>query len=371
MSIQDCIKKYKLIQKHLLLFLDDKANIEENFQNLIHQINTHKVCENRHDFRYFLSLIVNISNYHYRHPNFYSKIEKVIKQVENSLKIHFSNDEIFKIFKENKRLVLFLIEEKLIIMNDFISSIMNKYQNKNYPQYFYPEIKPFIKVCYHEDIENFEEKRKKAENEDFICELIRNDSIEDFIIFVKKNDFPLSYQIPKSLFDTNPLLLKKSTLSLFEYAAFFGAIQIFKYLILNSDKSSLNPSLWIYAVHGEDPEIISILEENKIKPEEETYEKCLKESIKMFSNDMTKYILNNYMNEKNVDSNITRYCFQYYNFDALQDDFINDPLIFFYLCDYCNLVELYLKDTNINLNIKMKILINQIEIKLLIEKIFI
>ena len=52
--------------------------------------------------------------------------------------------------------------------------------------------------------------------------------------------------------------------NLVEYAAFFGSIQIFKYLLVNQVK--LIPSLWIYAIHSRNPEIIHLLEENNIEP---------------------------------------------------------------------------------------------------------
>ena len=53
---------------------------------------------------------------------------------------------------------------------------------------------------------------------------------------------------------------KRKKITLIEYAAFFGSIQIFNYLKLN--KISLTPSLWKYAIHGNNAEIIQILEEN-------------------------------------------------------------------------------------------------------------
>ena len=49
-----------------------------------------------------------------------------------------------------------------------------------------------------------------------------------------------------------------------EYAAFFGSIQIIRYLQYNN--VSLANTLWLYAVHSYNAELIHFLEENKIKP---------------------------------------------------------------------------------------------------------
>ena len=39
--------------------------------------------------------------------------------------------------------------------------------------------------------ENFQEKRKAGENDELICYLIRNDLLDDFIIYVNKNSFSI------------------------------------------------------------------------------------------------------------------------------------------------------------------------------------
>ena len=71
----------------------------------------------------------------------------------------------------------------------------------------------------------------------------------------------------------------KKRFTLIEYASFFGSIQIFKYLYLNG--VDLRPSLWYYSIHGFDPEMFQILEENNVQ--HDSYDLCLKESIKCHS----------------------------------------------------------------------------------------
>ena len=88
-------------------------------------------------------------------------------------------------------------------------------------------------------------------------------------------------------------------ISLIEYAAFFGSVQIFKYLYLNGVR--LNENMCLYAVHGNHPEIFQIIEE-KVKISSSTYEKCFKEAIICFNNDFANYFLSNYLNSGYEDS---------------------------------------------------------------------
>ncbi|KAK8842169.1 hypothetical protein M9Y10_026399 [Tritrichomonas musculus] len=70
------------------------------------------------------------------------------------------------------------------------------------------------------------------------------------------------------------------------------------------NKVELTSSLWLYAIHGGDPRIIHILEENKIVPPKSSFLLCLKESIKCHQNDIANYIYNNLMEESDWQNNI-------------------------------------------------------------------
>ena len=71
--------------------------------------------------------------------------------------------------------------------------IDKKLQVHKYYEYFYPEIEPCIdekrkglimRLHQKEIEENFEENRKNGVNHHYICKLIRNDMLDDFIIFI-------------------------------------------------------------------------------------------------------------------------------------------------------------------------------------------
>ena len=205
--------------------------------------------------------------------------------------------------------------------------------------------------------DNFLKQRKIGQNENHICKLIREDLISEFITYVNQNNYPLNSQIPKSIYETNSLLTKIKP-TLIEYAAFFGSIQIFKYLYLN--KVDLKPSLWIYGIHSAHPEIINILEENHIQPKDETYFECIKEAIKCHHNDVANYIRNNYLNEKvyniekNFKENIYSYSFHYYNYSYFPKE-LNNHFEIFYACkyDYYLIVEDLIKTKRIDLEEKI------------------
>ena len=120
----------------------------------------------------------------------------------------------------------------------------------------------------------------------------------------------------------------------FEYAAFFGSIQIFKYLYKNFVE--FTSELWLLAIHGDDEEMIHILEENNILPpkvinynyfikKHDTYMICVKEAIKCHHNHIVSYIQSNLSTEDiehinyldDYDENIFSYCFHYFNFAYL------------------------------------------------------
>ena len=386
MNYREYASKMKEIQSILLYFIEKDDDYEENYQNLTGILESYNIQKEKHMLKLVLYLILQISKNHYRSPNFFSKIIQVLLYLKEEIIKNFTNFEIFKIFKSSKNLLLTLIEEKIITIDQSIYREMTtiKCCNNKYDIFFYPELKTFIeeeretkneveeiirertkrflpKIMTNEHPVDFEEKRKFGENDNKICELIRNDSIEEFIIYLNKSNLSLTSTIEPSIFETNSLLTKNKVLvtdcfrqsfdvdynlTLIEYAAFFGSIQIFNYLYKNGVQ--LSPSLWIYAIHSDNSEMIHILEENNIEPGIE----CLKESIKSNHNDITNYLQKKYFENINFskDSKIFEYCFHYYNFAYFPDDLINE-WCFTFACqfDYFLIVEFFLNMKKIDL----------------------
>ena len=345
----------KTINDHLQNFFESNDKDVENFQILNDLLKDQKILENRHEFKAVLYMIAKISNNFSRNSYFINKIEKIIDNYKDQIKNNFTNSEIFDIFYKNKRILLFLIENKVVNVD---KTIYNKMRNYNYLYYFYPEIKNYTYQEFNEDFEermpeNYEEKRHKGENDLHICSLIRSDSVSEFVTYVNQTNFPLSDSLESSFFETNWFLVKQREVSLIEYAAFYGSIQIFNYLRLN--KCDLTSSLWLYSIHGRNAQIIHLLEENKIEPPNKNYMKCLKEAIKCHHNEIAIYILNYLLQDKEgekISSDFFPFILSSYNFSFVQDSKINYQDFFYFLCKYDHFipVETLLNNTAIDVN---------------------
>ena len=386
MSSQAYLNAMKDIQENIVSFLEEEANSEENFLIIENNLNDTKISDDKYYFLSLMYLISKICDNHHRLPNFFAKIERILQIFKKDIKKIFSNSEVFNIFKSNKRILLFLIEQKVIVIDEYIVKKITKtekYIEAKYPQFFQPEIQAFInekwfpkydpkdqelnKNGWVEEIkkklpENFYEKRKEGENDSQICELIRKDMITEFIAYVNLNDVSLNAKIQPSIYETNSFFLKKPKkskknksyggFSLIEYAVFFGSIQIFNHLRLEGVK--LTPSLWILAIHGQNSEMIHFLEDNHVELEDKSYKKVFYESIKCHHNDIANYFINNFLqnDEENLKDTFNQ-CLRYYNFAFLKNKSIN-KFSFSILCkyDYCVFVDNLLKDKDIDINKK-------------------
>lgn len=351
MTIKCFIENQTKIQAKLLQFLDTDDDIEEKYSNLFNFIKDHGITKDNHNLRLFLYLIGKIAKNHYRSQNFNYKLAKVFQNIRKEIKQFFSNFEIFSFFKNNKLIIQILVDNNTIQIDQQIQCVMlkDKYIKSKYPEYFYLQ---------KEDLPNdeFRKKRLIGVNDLLICELIRDDKIEEFIDYVTKTKFPLNSIIKISIFETNQLLLKKEP-TLIEYCAFYGSINILKFLFDNAVKCT--PSLWKYAIHGNNKQILDILIEKEIKPNDESYEKCFEESIKCHNIDITNYIQANLISEKDEANNIKKcynrnsyyYCLRYHNYMHIPSN-VNNKFIFFYFCefDYYKLVEYFVKTKKIDIN---------------------
>ena len=389
MNIEEFVGKMKSIQSSLLEFLDDESDAEEKYEKFVKLITTQQIINEKHEFKALLQLINQISDSHHRVHNFISKIERLLEYFKKDIQKYFLNSEIFNIFKNNKRILLFLMEEKIMTIDEYIfSQIMRDEYNKlNYPEYFFPEIKPFLtkeiiekyssknsKIKNEEliyqiknEIDNdFYEKRREGENDDYICKLIRNNEIKEFIAFVNQANLPLDSFIKKSIFETNPLLIDseeitrliyKYDIKLIEYASFYGSIDIIKYMHLNG--AELTSNMWYYTVHSRNAELIKYLEENHVPAPYDDFNPILSESIKCHHNETSIYIIENLIKEEDLQNdiknkyfiNLYRFAVKFFNYCFFPEN-MKYKNMFFYLCefDYYILVKLYLEERNIDVN---------------------
>ena len=164
--------------------------------------------------------------------------------------------------------------------------------------------------------------------------------------------------------------------SLIEYAAFFESNEIINFM--KNDEVKLTPSIWLYAVHSKNSELIQELEDNHVLPPCINYESVLKESIKCHHRDVTEYIIYNLINEENLKNNIEnkyygnlyQYCFKYYNFCCLPEiEKTKNLFLYLFEYDHYTLVKLYLKQEHIDINtknIKKNNILNEIQKSILL-----
>lgn len=335
-----------------MLFIESTDDESMDFQNFINYIKYQKLNLDREELEHILQLISNISNNYNRQTRLFNKIEQILLFFENEIKQTFTNLEIFNIFQSNKWIILFLVKKNILSIEDLISNYEFQFKDKeNYlkNQYFFfflPDAKTLlgneiineIEVNLTNDdpniLQNYEEKRQIGENESYICNLIRNDSIDEFITYVNQANIPLSSYIKPSIYETNQFLIEQEP-TLIEYATFFGSIQIFQFLKYSEVK--LTPSLWKYAIHSQNAELIHILEENHVIPDDKTFYEILKEAIKCHHNDIAKYIEENLLIKDDKDSNANEdfieCCFCYTNYLYIPRDY-NQSIVLFSLYHY-------------------------------------
>ena len=167
MNSAEYLEEMKAIQEKLLLYLEGET--EYMSPNDIFKDNKF------HDYLSYLHLVSKISNNHHRCENFFSKIKEILRLFKEDIKTKISNSRLFNIFKSNKQILLFLIEEGLLTFDEYIVRIItsDKYVDAKYPQYFQPEIQPFINK------EWFPKYDKKCRSNEWVLE-IQKEIPEDF-----------------------------------------------------------------------------------------------------------------------------------------------------------------------------------------------
>ena len=155
--IRKYIKEKKELYNSLMIYLESSENSKQDFQNLIDIFTNQKEEKSKAKLEKIIQLITGIANNHHRNEFFFKKIYQIIDQLKDEIKQTFSNIEIFKLFQENKKILLFLFKNKIIAIDDTICKEMiytNEANGNRYCHFFYPEIKEFISKQEIEEIKN-------------------------------------------------------------------------------------------------------------------------------------------------------------------------------------------------------------------------
>lgn len=375
MNLHICMANIRIIQSQLIDFFQKEDVVEDQFTNFVKLLTENRVADNPNEMKLFFRMFVAITNNHGHFHSFSEKLCKILHFYKNCL-MNYSPKELLKLFGNNKRILLFLIENGILqIDSDFIKYILRKDRIiDQYLQYFMVEARSFLKEQwvldelssnYPELLESikaeiptdFQINRTVGDNPDDIFQIIRNDSVEEFQAFLSNNS-DLSTSFHPSMYETNRFLINEiqngcnemKSITLIEYAAFFGSIKIFEYLKSNCHK--LTPSLWLYAIYSNNVNFFHILEESKVELDDKTYLSYFIESIKCHSNDIAKYILMHYLpNNEQANTIMIEHAIKFYNFELISDTLINQ----LFLCDFCqydyfSIVEYLSKDPKVNIN---------------------
>ena len=200
MEIEEYIEVKIELQNLFLDYIDNNNDEDKKYELLINYFKINQIADNKSEIRAFFHFINIISLYHHRTPNFFQKIENIINYFKDLIKKLFSNIELIELFWDNKRILLFLYDKKIIFFDTkdiYRRWLYSNIYNIHKLVYFYPE----IKLCIDDAImleklseflpqtmKNFENDRRKGENDLYICSLIREDLVIEFIKYVIKYD---------------------------------------------------------------------------------------------------------------------------------------------------------------------------------------
>lgn len=385
-QVLDSILKLEELWTNVVQYIDSHessdTNEEINFQKFVVFCKDRQIEKDKSKMKIIFHIISDY--YHENNDNNDSKIVKITKIV-SLFKQFFSEKEIFHIFISKKRLLLYFYENNIISKQSFQEEIINLYDEIDFLQYFYIELrelnskefeyriemngfKDFIEEN-DKNIQLFMERRRKYQNISKISEIIRKDSIDEFTSFISQSNLNLNSKIENSIFESVTKEVSLEDLTLIEYAAFFGSQSIFKFSLLSDVK--ITTDLFLCAIHGGNYEIIHLIETCKIKVNHNDYIRYYDEAIKCHQNDIAFYIEENYLKE-NIEISSIEISIAFHNIQMLIHILKNhsncitkkkDFNIFFYnLCGfgYTEIVDSILKSIDYDILHEKDEKINQI-----------
>ena len=171
-----------------------------------------------------------------------------------------------------------------------------------------------------EFFENFEALKKndwelhkqlvqEGVNPSNLARAIRNDDVEKFQEISSQANFDFNQTIKPSLYERCSFI-NKEDVSLVDYAAFFGSIKCFRFLLLNGQKIK---STFKYAVAGGNLEIIHHCEQNQT-----SFERSYQAAIEFHRNDIFYYLYENKIIQFNNLTRLGEECIRYDNYEILE-----------------------------------------------------
>ncbi|KAK8841740.1 hypothetical protein M9Y10_026687 [Tritrichomonas musculus] len=181
--------------------------------------------------------------------------EEIIGKISESIEYYENNRVCYlKDSKIDNLLIWFLPEiyeiKPSFFQSDFYNFVFTK---KNFTKMFVPD-----------KIDVYKEIRDSGEPDDEITKALRNDDLDSFQQLVSSNlKYYLNSFVPFNMFEN---YVENGKTSYINYAAAYGSIKCFKYLLLNHfeiDKLTFN-----YAIYGRNIEIIKIVDQKEVEDDQ-------------------------------------------------------------------------------------------------------
>ena len=297
---------------------------ENNFDNIKDQILHSKFTLTKESFRI---LIATIGIGFHTRPQQYESFVDLICSLKDLIKKFLTPHELYNVLRLeiSNFFLLELISHQIMLFSDLFS--IPRDDGDDFQQFFAPELIIYNRAEYESkfkdmDLQKHIKTRETGENESQIASIIMRDDINEFINYVSQTNIQYNSEIPDSIYEKCFYLTQKyKKITVIEYCAFFGSINIFKYLV--SNKATETNNLGFYSIAGGCFEIVHLCEQMNCN-----FSAGLKAALIFHQYDVLDYLLSN---GYTLDHNMIYSCiegFNYWYFYQLFNDQIDRNMQF-------------------------------------------
>ena len=275
-----------LFFNYLVSELEDERNNFQILKNFLEQ-QIYKNIDNDKFIFDFLKVVNAISKLVPLNEVMFSHLFNVIDVItlNDFLIDKFTNKNIFKLFNDNKVIILHFISRPVhqIQIDGLVAHLFRldpkMPQSHDQAEFFLPEVFTYDKKIalaltekyaiddLYQEFENnpsyiqqFIQERREFHSENSLLTVIRNDDLQTFFQILILRPNILKCTIDESVYEINIFVNENPDMIIIEYAMLFGAEKIFKLLIeIQEAVSLITPESIKYAIIGGNEEIIKTM----------------------------------------------------------------------------------------------------------------
>lgn len=307
MSFQQIVKEAEAKFEETINLQEQLYSLEaENFETVQKNILSSKFLSDREQLSILLRSIDGALN---SRPLSFPLYFDIIKSLSSQIQSHFSSYELFTDLIQNNYLRFKLFELGFIKLSTVLFYLKKNSNDLKLFFIFAFEVKSNDKMLYQSYTSQSSEFREYLSkitpeehsilrsnglNNQKVALLIRKNEVVEFQKLHSQTNFSVDMKVNSS-YENRQFAEEAPTL--IEYAALFGSVEVFKYLLLNDAQVTSN--LPKYAVSGGSYEIIHILEQKGVKFDNE---ESLNAAILHHRNELVHYIVDNLEVEYSIES---------------------------------------------------------------------